>query len=168
MRRSKYWRMPKLPATPLTKSTATSFPVLATSVTASTPCKRSCQFRALHVQRRSESCQGKRSQTALRSHTRHTTPTSSTGYLEDTSADMRWHSRSITTAFLRTPQREIRTWPETTVAADHSLVIVSEATIFVYSEQEGLSAITVLLCPSTSDSLGSVDRCSRASCAMYM
>jgi hypothetical protein len=48
MRRSEYWRLPKRPATPLTKSTATSFPVLATSVTASTPFKYACNLRALY------------------------------------------------------------------------------------------------------------------------
>ena len=51
--------MPKNSATPLTKSTATSFPVLATLVIASTPYRCACKLRALHIQRRSGSCQGR-------------------------------------------------------------------------------------------------------------
>ena len=52
--------MPKRLATLLTKSTATSFPVLATSVIASTPYRCARELRALHIQYRSGSCQGRR------------------------------------------------------------------------------------------------------------
>jgi len=51
--------MPKRSATTLTKSIATSFPVLATSVIASTPYRCARKLRALHIQRRSGSCQGR-------------------------------------------------------------------------------------------------------------
>lgn len=51
--------MPKRSATPLTKSIATSFPVLATSVIASTPYRFACKLRALRLQRRSGSRPGR-------------------------------------------------------------------------------------------------------------
>ena len=52
--------MSKRSRTPLTKSTATLCPVLATSVTASTPYRCARELRALHTQRRSGSRQGRR------------------------------------------------------------------------------------------------------------
>jgi len=86
--------------------TATSFPVLATSAIASTLYRGACRLRASYSAVR-ELVEQKSPNSPTITHAAHDTCIKYR-YLKDTSAAMRCQSRSITTAFLQTPQRRKR------------------------------------------------------------